>query len=174
MGRGQPLPPPGTPLPPPNRKTKTAPIPVPKRKPIPPPTISEKDKNNGAQQQRHAVPPPPLPKRRSREGAANQHTDDGLFVVAAPRGDSEPTTPMSEHAPSYMPPWVDDVEEHENIQRSPTSNISEPPRLPKRRLPHRVLSSSPVEDGPELPSWIAAQEEEARAKSTFVDEDTGL
>jgi hypothetical protein len=36
------------------------------------------------------------------------------------------------------------------------------------------LSSSPEEDGPRLPSWVAAQVEEARAKSSFVDEDAGL
>lgn len=41
MGRGQPLPPPGVPLPPPSKKTRTAPIPVPKRR-IPSVDTSEK------------------------------------------------------------------------------------------------------------------------------------
>ena len=49
-----------------------------------------------------------------------------------------------------------------------------PPRLPKRRAVNRVLSSSPDEDGPRLPTWQAAQEEEARAKSSFIDEDMGV
>jgi hypothetical protein len=42
MGRGRPLPPPGIPLPPPDRKKPTAPIPVPKRKPISPPVLPQR------------------------------------------------------------------------------------------------------------------------------------
>jgi hypothetical protein len=193
MGRGQPLPPPGTPLPPPGRKTKTAPIPVPKRKPIPqtlpPPNLPQRPKlsesePNGSSIHRYPVPPPPLPKRRDESRRSTESADDGLLVVEAPANDSEPTTPMSELAPSYMPPWVEDADEAEETtpdraqpRSLPPSVVAmdlEPPRLPKRRPPHRVLSSSPEEDGHKLPSWVAAQEEEARAKSTFVDEDAGL
>jgi hypothetical protein len=177
MGRGQPLPPPGVPLPPPDKKTKTAPMPVPKRKPIPPPNIPTKTKDtgieaNGLHIQHHSIPPPPLPKRPSKEEPKQDvdHVDDGLLVVEAPAGDSEPTTPMTEHVPSYIQPWVDDVDEAEEQEIS----LHEPPALPKRRPAHRVLSSSPEEDGPRLPSWVSAQEEEARAKSSFVDEDAGL
>jgi hypothetical protein len=184
MGRGQPLPPPGVPLPRPDKKTKTAPIPVPKRKPIPPPDLPLKPSDTPSvlesfHSQKHAVPPPPLPKRRSKEDekSSSSPADDGLFVVEAPPADSEPTTPMAENGPVYMQPWVDDFDEanEEEIETytKPISNPT-PPQLPKRRLPHRVLSSSPEEDGHKLPSWMAAQEEEARAKSTLVDEDAGL
>jgi hypothetical protein len=152
-------------------------MPVPKRKPIPPPNIPTKTKDagieaNGLHIQRHPIPPPPLPKRPSREEPKQDvdHGDDGLLVVEAPAGDSEPTTPMTEHVPSYIQPWVDDVDEAEEQEIS----LHEPPALPKRRPAHRVLSSSPEEDGPRLPSWVSAQEEEARAKSSFVDEDAGL
>jgi hypothetical protein len=114
-----------------------------------------------------------------------ESADDGLLVVEAPVNDSEPTTPMSEMTPSYMPPWIEDADEIEEkvhdkahlepLPPSPVVAMSpEPPRLPKRRPPHRVLSSSPEEDGHKLPSWVAAQEEEARARCTFVDEDAGL
>ena len=183
MGRGQPLPPPGTPLPPPDRKTKTAPIPVPKRKPLAAPNLPERHKDdghesNGHNSHRHAVPPPPLPKRRSRDDTKNVHEpgDDGLLVVEAPANDSEPTTPMTEDAPAYMPPWVEDADDEEEKARplSSASSAKTPPRLPKRRPQHRVLSGSPEEDGHKLPSWMAAQEEEARAKSTLVDEDAGF
>jgi hypothetical protein len=195
MGRGRPLPPPGTPLPPPDRKTKTAPIPVPKRKPIPPPSLPQRHKDSGNESngssERHSLPPPPLPKRRGKEDQAGEAADDGLFVVAAPASDSLPGTPMSEnppeHAPVYMQPWVDDVdEEEEGVQKkaqpvvapappsSKCSVSSSPPRLPNRRTPHRLLSTSPEEDGHKLPSWLAAQEEEQRAKSTWVDDDAGL
>ncbi|PVH69862.1 hypothetical protein DL98DRAFT_154471 [Cadophora sp. DSE1049] len=185
MGRGQPLPPPGVPLPRPDKKTKTAPIPVPKRKPIPPPDLPPKPSDtpsdlNSYHSQKHAVPPPPLPKRRSREDEKSSHgpADDGILVVEAPTADSEPTTPMTESGPVYMQPWVDDFDEanEEEVHEASSKPIPSPtpPQLPKRRPPHRVLSSSPEEDGHKLPSWMAAQEEEARAKSTFVDEDAGL
>ena len=181
MGRGQPLPPPGTPLPPPDKKTKTAPIPVPKRKPIPSPSESQTQLDSGQSSngneskdiKRPVAPYPPLPKRRSRESQTNESSDDGLLVVAAPANDSEPTTPMSEHTPEYMPPWVDDPEDLEPPQEQPPAD-QKPPRLPKRRAVNRVLSSSPDEDGPRLPTWQAAQEEEARAKSSFIDEDMGV
>lgn len=101
-------------------------------------------------------------------------TDDGLFVVAAPTVDSEPTTPQSEHTPVYLQPWVDDAEDSDELHEAGPSQSPQPPRLPKRRLPHRVLSSSPEEDSHKLPSWLAAQEEEARVKSTYVDEDMGV
>ncbi|KAF8849691.1 hypothetical protein BDZ45DRAFT_680327 [Acephala macrosclerotiorum] len=183
MGRGQPLPPPGVPLP---RPSKTNPIAVPKRKPIAPPSLPARRKDsadlNSSTSHLPQHIPPPLPKRRSREEELGQEepVDDGLLVVAAPSADSEPTTPMSEHTPSYLPPWVDDVDENEE-EIGPTSRPVPkpkpepiPPRLPKRRPPHRVMSTSPEEDSHKLPSWMAAQEEEARAKSAFVDEDSGL
>lgn len=171
MGRGQPLPPPGVPLPRPSKATKTAPIAVPKRKPIPPPSFTFKPQGpseapDSTAQSSQPVPPP-LPKRRSREAekVLEDAQDDGLLVVAAPSGDSEPSTPMSEHTPSYLPPWVDEVDENAedfDPTTSQTTTASEPeaepeppkvpPRLPKRRPPHRVMSTSPEEDSHQLPS----------------------
>ena len=123
MGRGHPLPPPGTPLPMPERKTPTAPIPVPKRKPIPPPAIEHHSEHAKQANERHPVPPPPLPKRRH-----NQEEQDGnennMLVVAAP-ADSEPTTPLSaSHNPSYTAPWVEDVEDQ--ADRAPSMNVDNP------------------------------------------------
>lgn len=179
MGRGQPLPPPGVPLPLPDKKTKTAPIPVPKRKPIiPAPGLPQRNQTGSTtSRQHHAAPPPPLPTRNSRKNTDTG--DDSLLVVSAP---SEPTTPVTENSPQYMQPWVDDVDETMEEYQQPKIDIpsasssvpNEPPQLPKRRHPRRVVSSSPEEDGHKLPSWMAAQEQEARAKSTFVDEDAGL
>ncbi|KAB8290537.1 hypothetical protein EYC80_010962 [Monilinia laxa] len=178
MGRGQPLPPPGVPLPLPDKKTRTAPIPVPKRKPVTPPALPPRNfSESTASQQHHTSPPPPLPRRGSRKNTDTG--DDSVLVVSAP---SEPTTPVTEDSPHYMQPWVDDVdesmEEHQQPKAatpSPSAPIArEPPQLPKRRQPRRVVSSSPEEDGHQLPSWMAAQEQEARARSTFVDEDAGL
>lgn len=212
MGRGQPLPPPGVPLPHPEKKTKTAPIPVPKRKAIPPPNLQPKTqetetKSSTPSPKHHAVPPPPLPRRGEgqKEGSGEE---EGVFVVAAPISESEPTTPLVEQTVSYMPPWVDDEEDDskhtkttaEDTHKPPrlprrstqsTVNSQEveretekekekeaddpktPPRLPKRRAPTRVLSTSPEEDSHYLPSWVAAQEDQARARSNLVDEDAG-
>ncbi|ESZ89575.1 hypothetical protein SBOR_10039 [Sclerotinia borealis F-4128] len=178
MGRGQPLPPPGVPLPPPDKKTKTAPIPVPKRKLIPLPVLPQRHQTEAATNRQHQnSQPPPLPRRASRKNTDTG--DNGLLVVSAP---SEPTTPVTEDSPQYLQPWVDDVdesmEEHQQSKDAASSLSApvahEPPQLPKRRHPRRVVSTSPEEDGHKLPSWMAAQEQEARTKSNFVDEDTGL
>ncbi|KAK4117617.1 hypothetical protein N656DRAFT_744102 [Canariomyces notabilis] len=113
MGRGQPLPPPGVPLPMPDKKTATAPIQVPRRKPVPPPPMEEHNESASQNSEQHPLPPP-LPKRRHYHG--EQADDgDGMLVVAAP-ADSEPTTPLSaSHGPSYMQPWVEDVENSDDI-----------------------------------------------------------
>jgi hypothetical protein len=109
MGRGQPLPPPGTPLPMPDKKTPTAPIQVPKRKPIPPPSTERHNEETKQAIERRPVPPPPLPKRRQYQPEQNGD-ESNMLVVAAP-ADSEPTTPLSAtHSPSYAQPLVEDVD----------------------------------------------------------------
>ncbi|KAK3500963.1 hypothetical protein B0T13DRAFT_511016 [Neurospora crassa] len=119
MGRGQPLPPPGTPLPMPDRRLKATSISIPRRKPIPPPDQSLQQhkpstpEDHDHKPERRPVPPPPLPKRRQYR-AEQQLDDDGntvnMLVVAAP-AESEPTTPMSEaHETSPIKPSSDTVE----------------------------------------------------------------
>lgn len=163
MGRGQPLPPPGVPLPRPAKSS--SPIAVPKRKPIPPPSlpleVTQDMSNSHESASQPQDIPPPLPKRRGREEVVREEVaDDGLLVVAAPSVDSEPTTPMSEHTPTYLPPWVDDVTDEPEAEADLTSSIIEdspkskqiPPELPKRRPIHRPMSTSPEEDGDSLPT----------------------
>lgn len=185
MGRGRPLPPPGMPLPPPDRKTPTAPIPVPKRKTIPPPLLPQRPRQQDSKgsssesvtasseqentSKRSNLPnPPALPRRRTKHMLDDNRdanlADDGIFVVAAP-ADSEPTTPLNEARTNYLPPWVDDAADDEDTSSEPVS-----PRLPARR---RAGTSSSPEDDKKLPSWMAAQEEESRAKSLWVDDDAG-
>ncbi|KAF3802273.1 DNA polymerase zeta catalytic subunit, partial [Colletotrichum gloeosporioides] len=132
MGRGQPLPPPGTPLPPPVKGSKVTTIPVQKRKPISPPELPERPhsaalsesrptrkpippplvESKSDRSERRPVPPPPLPSRRhidnSNDGGEN------MLVVEAPL-DSEPTTPMDENGPppAYVQPWAEDTEDYE-------------------------------------------------------------
>ncbi|KAI0839563.1 hypothetical protein F5Y06DRAFT_265694 [Hypoxylon sp. FL0890] len=127
MGRGQPLPPPGTPLPGPGKKA--VPMAVPKRKPVaPPPSLPRQSTGNLHENiERRPVPPPPLPSRRRR--VSQIHTagtsseggnEDNVLVVEAPLADSEPNSPalQTEHdveheecSPAYVQPWVEDAEE---------------------------------------------------------------
>ncbi|CRK40692.1 hypothetical protein BN1708_008284 [Verticillium longisporum] len=112
MGRGRPLPPPGTPLPPPDRTQKVTPIPVPsKRKPEPAPSLPDRphsdDSINSAGERK-----PPVPSRRHREIREETDTND-LFVVAAPM-ESEPSTPLNEDMTDYTsraPAWEAGVQE---------------------------------------------------------------
>jgi hypothetical protein len=127
MGRGRPLPPPGTPLPMPDKST---PIPVPKRKPMAPPPLppQHSEQTEQAPERRRPIPPPqqrseptePAPERRRpmpppalpmrRQIQTEQLGDeDNMLIVAAP-ADSEPTTPLS-HSPGYIQPFVEDAEE---------------------------------------------------------------
>ncbi|KAI2468147.1 hypothetical protein F4781DRAFT_399542 [Annulohypoxylon bovei var. microspora] len=130
MGRGQPLPPPGTPLPGPGKKA--APISMPKRKPIaPPPSIARQSTGNlsDTKLERRPVPPPPLPSRRRRVSQIHISGPDGsiednVLIVEAPDADSEPNSPSvrivegedengdeNDDSPAYMRPWVEDAEE---------------------------------------------------------------
>ncbi|KAI3341068.1 hypothetical protein F4824DRAFT_363581 [Ustulina deusta] len=118
MGRGQPLPPPGTPLPRPGEMaTPTA---IPKRKPVaPPPPLTSKRSRDLTEQktERRHVPPPPLPRRRRvSEIHATQNTEEHLLVVEAP-ADSEPNSPSTDTM-NYVEPWVEDAEELENKHES--------------------------------------------------------
>lgn len=118
MGRGQPLPPPGTPLPGPSRGS--TPILVRRRSLVPPPlpsrqstanleeTKSEHQPNPQANHRR-PVPPPPLPRRRriSQTHQAEGH-EEHILVVEAPN-ESPPITPLQEESSAYVRPWVEDA-----------------------------------------------------------------
>ncbi|OJJ34232.1 hypothetical protein ASPWEDRAFT_42171 [Aspergillus wentii DTO 134E9] len=91
MGRGHPLPPPGTPLPRPENfgGFKKNNVPLPKRKPVPPPPLPERNRELN----KRPVPKPPLPKRNT-VSILEQEEDfqDELLVVEAPY-DSGPNSP---------------------------------------------------------------------------------
>lgn len=172
MGRGQPLPPPGTPLPMPARKTKTAPPPNPKRKPVPPP-VSEHHTSSGMHEathsdQRRPVPPPPLPKRR--HGAANEqpaNDDGGILVVEAPT-ESEPTTPLSAtHSPSYVRPWAEDAEDHD-LRNQPSAAGVDVPRRKGLDLvsPTRTMSQGSGSEAAESASGPSSAEGQQHAGRT--------
>ncbi|KAK0612307.1 hypothetical protein B0T17DRAFT_511521 [Bombardia bombarda] len=138
MGRGRPLPPPGTPLPMPDRKTPTAPIPAPRRKPVAPPIlgphgeIEERKEHKDQKTGRRPVPPPPLPKRRKFQTDPPPADEDNMLVVAAP-ADSEPTTPLSEsNGSSYVQPWVEDATDEPKDSGGSSNEDIVPPAVPPR------------------------------------------
>lgn len=139
MGRGQPLPPPGTPLPgPTNGSTKLASIPAPKRKPVPTSAaIPEQALSDAAghDAENQSPPPPPLPQRR-RRGASQQQEEDveqNMLVVAAP-DDSQPGTPAAEEQANRDEAWVVAAAKNEKASRPEPkveSNAQEtPPTVP--------------------------------------------
>lgn len=97
IGRGHPLPPPGTPLPRPDKvgyKRNT--VSVPKRKPV---ALSNVHEQKSDRENKRPVPKPPLPRRKpiyqpQAEGARS----DELLVVEAPY-DSGPNSPVVDLSP---------------------------------------------------------------------------
>ncbi|KAF9872197.1 putative ph domain-containing protein [Colletotrichum karsti] len=173
MGRGQPLPPPGTPLPPPVKGSKVTTIPVPKRKPIPPPSLPERPhsaaladskperkpippplvESKSDRSERRPVPPPPLPSRRHIDKDDND-AGENMLVVEAPL-DSEPTTPMDENIPqpAYVQPWAEDTDDYEeppsigpSRESSSSSTTSEGASRTPPPLPER--RASPIQTMP--------------------------
>lgn len=184
MGRGRPLPPPGTPLPMPDKKTKTAPIAVPRRKPVAPPPLPSKasEIEEHHQAERRPVPPPPLPKRRHFQNEAQDSDGENILVVAAPT-ESEPTTPLSSsHNPLYVQPWVEDVDDNGkgvsvvdgktadvlSSEEAPKPGHATPPQLPPRRkdsyskaeeataklVPDQPMKGQQDDDDHEFDAWM--------------------
>ncbi|KAI1638035.1 hypothetical protein F4809DRAFT_278233 [Biscogniauxia mediterranea] len=140
MGRGQPLPPPGTPLPGPGQKATPMQVVAPKRKPlsVPPPTRYSNGHVNETNTERRPVPAPPLPRRRrisqihSTEGI-NDNIVENVLIVEAPE-DSETNSPSPGHLPNYVQPWVEDAEELDESSEMPVleEQSGGPPELPPR------------------------------------------
>ncbi|KAI0162203.1 hypothetical protein GGR57DRAFT_453384 [Xylariaceae sp. FL1272] len=158
MGRGQPLPPPGTPLPRPGQKA--TPMPVPKRKPVSsPPKLTPKSSGDlkESKVERRPVPPPPLPRRR-RVSQIHDHdnTEDNLLVVEAP-ADSEPNSPSIENTSSYIQRSTEDAEDLGDNQPSSVVEESVLPELPEQSkdglLPPALDSTGRYEDD-DYSSWI--------------------
>lgn len=99
MGRGQPLPPPGTPLPGPSGQKSlwsTSALNLGmgslKRKPVAGPALPPRKNDHQPNQQQEKPKPPPLPARRPTSG---QHGGDSMLVVAAPEEEDGSSLPVS-------------------------------------------------------------------------------
>lgn len=107
MGRGQPLPPPGTPLPmPTNGGTRIGPVPTSKRRS--PNLVLDEQVALVAEDGQGAAPSPgrqPSPPRRRRQDSRQQEDySPNILVVAAP-DDSQPTTPAIEDEARQTELW---------------------------------------------------------------------
>ncbi|KAK8070840.1 DNA polymerase zeta catalytic subunit [Apiospora hydei] len=118
MGRGQPLPPPGTPLPGPERRSSK--VAVPKRSPVQPPSLPSRQSTNSVDQAksvRRPVPAPPLPRRRRVSEAYLDEeggTDENVLVVEVP-ADSQPSSPLM--------PLQEGYDEREHGDAAPISAV---------------------------------------------------
>ncbi|RFU81889.1 ph domain-containing [Trichoderma arundinaceum] len=107
MGRGQPLPPPGTPLPmPTNGGTKIGPVPTSKRKS--PNLVLEEQAALAVEDSHTSVPSPGRhhspPRRRRQDSQLQEEYSPNILIVAAP-DDSQPTTPAIEDESHQTELW---------------------------------------------------------------------
>ena len=109
IGRGRPLPPIGQPLPPPGRRRAT-PVTIPKRKPLPPPSLPQRR----ADETKAQAIPPPLPSRRKEDSStASDTSNDGLMIIEAPP-ESESTSPLGDIDEEFIYQMKVDPDEADN------------------------------------------------------------
>ena len=174
IGRGRPLPPPGQPLPRPDKRGSVTSLNVRKRKPVPS-SFTPAEKNDSS-----IKPPTPVQRRHSSSQATEESKrGEGLLVVEAPK-DSEPASPLDDDQDGYgdfvdnvMPDEDDDTPREQSTDfgeqdQSETFESNSNNSLP--RSAQSPLTSSYGDDDHGLASWRSAQEEEARSKSVWMDE----
>ncbi|KAH7037484.1 uncharacterized protein B0I36DRAFT_428105 [Microdochium trichocladiopsis] len=123
MGRGQPLPPPGTPLPMPGQKIQ--PITVPRRKPVSANASPRMDSVEEFKGEQLAPPtqPPMTRRRRISEHWGHDMPEENDLVVEAPN-ESNPTTPLHEVPADYGGHWTDEIAEAPAADTRTTSSDS--------------------------------------------------
>ncbi|PGH08311.1 hypothetical protein AJ79_05998 [Helicocarpus griseus UAMH5409] len=142
IGRGRPLPPPGTPLPPPERfNFMSNTIPKPKRKPVPPQLAPEQQPQADARPVNKSHRPS---RSRTLTKGSQENVSEELLIIEAPLG-SEPDTPITDSAPNKTEETnINDMESSytEHSDSVPTNGASNGtmvnPNLPKDN-PERIL-----------------------------------
>ena len=120
IGRGRPLPPPGQPLPRPEKR-KIKPISALKRKPLPPPLVSGRQRT-GSKGRNAAVPS--LPHRHTAATSEEPEIGDGSLLVVGVPSTSEPTSPLDDGYGEF----VDNVKLDDD-ETSVTTSLSTLPSL---------------------------------------------
>jgi len=159
IGRGRPLPPPGTPLPPPEKfNFKSNPISIPKRKPLPPPLLRERH----PKKEIRADPKASLADRTNipqEEGEVNEdRIQDDILVIKAPSG-SDPASPVLED-----PNSAERMPLHQSGRESAYrwNSISGPAEIDLVPEDGSDRLSASAESEADLSSWPAAEGGEAR------------
>ncbi|KAL9123252.1 MAG: hypothetical protein Q9187_000197 [Circinaria calcarea] len=167
IGRGHPLPPIGQPLPPPDRHRST-PITIPKRKPLPSPSLPPRR----ADRTKAQTIPPPLPSRRREDSSTvGNASNEGVMIVQAPP-ESEPTSPLGDIEEEFVYQMKVGPDEGDNASSigHETHNMlvgDEPGSPIDPSIGPKLTVYGTHEDVP--PSWQIAREE-ARPKSISSDE----
>lgn len=163
MGRGRPLPPPGQPLPFPERpRSNVLQNGTTKRKALPTATLPQRRQD---ETKPRAIPSPSLPARRRRHyGSVSNHSiGEGLMVVEAPP-DSESSSPIdTSHAES-----AGDLERNLDDDHEVTSSSNKGQSITEQHSVRHLSSSYKDDDSPPS-SWQSAQEEDARLKSMWME-----
>ncbi|THV94270.1 hypothetical protein D6C85_04231 [Aureobasidium pullulans] len=191
MGRGMPLPPPGTPLPGPQRSLWASSglnLPGLKRKPVGASSSSQQQQAKEADKPEHITEPqsrqpPPLPARprpaskdnhqkRSSPIRTEQHTtgDPDVFVVAAPvEEDSMPNTPIVERVADHgIPTYAEEAPVASHMQVATTEPPREsPPSHDQLILGQAVTSQVTAEQA--MPEQTAT-EHQVEPQQTIVQE----
>jgi len=163
MGRGQPLPPPGTPLPMPGQKVQ--PVTVPKKNPNPANASPRTDSIDEFQGERLAPPSQPaLPPRRRRisEHWGHEMPEENDLVVEAPN-ESNPTTPLYDVPADFAAQWTEDTTEFasSDARRSPDDGqtLRALRSTPRKQKGHKSTGSSGSLRAPPLPARKSQEQE---------------
>lgn len=159
MGRGRPLPPPGTPLPPPEKPRSG--FMASKRKPVPPPQLPKRPEagalvNGSSDSVPKGLTKPPLPERRKRPSSlqVDDAAEDEVLVVEAPT-ESAPASPAAdEHHDEFFghgePSESGEVEEpDEPVKLEEPPVLQEPIKPPLPELDSASSETQPVMDDEE-------------------------
>ena len=183
MGRGRPLPPPGQPLPLPDKRRTTTSLTLPKRKPVPS-ASSVISLNSGRSPQ--LSPATQGGHRRASSLVETKADAAAVMVVEAPDDHGSTSSAAEDDHDGYGEfidnVNVDDDEEDEKVNDGPASaqatdkaetravQVARSPSVTNRPLSSPLSSSYEDDDEHGLASWRVAQEEEARSKSVWMDE----
>ena len=171
IGRGQPLPPPGTPLPlPGTHKAKRSTTTIPKWKPVAPLLpLQPQDTNSGS-----APTTQVTDTSKSKPADQQVREAEGLLVVVAPP-DSQPSSPTGDEQSDYAHPFEmdEDVPDLDKEGASLKQNDGAVHSYNSRQSDtgDSVLGPSKLLDQNEdiHPSWLSAQETKASSTGVLLD-----
>ncbi|MCJ1332982.1 hypothetical protein MMC10_009676 [Thelotrema lepadinum] len=180
LGRGRPLPPPGQPLPLPGNRESASSLSLPKRKPVPSLMSPHNKGINGSR------PPLAISREHSRQSslAETEPPMEGLLIVEAPN-DSESRSSTEDDQDVYGE-FLSSVNnlntedgdgDSDDINQVQISNEEDAKILvgpnsvsTRGRSASNHISTYEEDEAQALASWSVAQEEEARSKGVWMDE----